>query len=385
MADWSQPPQEIVETIAARLATHADLIRFRAVCRWWRSATASSHPKFPDCIPFIFHPKPPPSSHGRRLFCPIEGRCYRLPLAPRFDRPQGWRCFGSSNGWLLIANPHAEVRLLNPFTGARLRLPPLSAIPCIEFTLDPELWHRDTFCVTDKLAADNGTERRDFFVHRMALSLPSMTTMIIYGESRELACAKPGGGSWAGFPTRFADFDDVIYSEAREQFCAVSRDGRTIALDIDTCTFDEIGPSIHCHDLLSLGTRKYLVDVPSEGLLKIVRFVVSNRTVDFKIYKLIVEEEEGSSAAEWAVVDRFDGWAIFVGNGSSVAKRCSETQGCVDNFVYFTEDSGVSDGVLRDNGVFDVRTGEFWAVDIGHLERGKGGSLPLWLERRCLN
>ncbi|CAL4996564.1 unnamed protein product [Urochloa decumbens] len=117
----SSLPQKIVAAVLRRLPSHADRVRFAAVCRPWRAA-AARHPLPP--LPWLALP---------------DGTFFSFPSSAALRFPGagagggGYQYHGSCDDWLLFnggaAGSDGEGYLLaNPFTGATARLPPLSRV-----------------------------------------------------------------------------------------------------------------------------------------------------------------------------------------------------------------------------------------------------------------
>ncbi|CAL5086939.1 unnamed protein product [Urochloa decumbens] len=105
-------PPELLEYIAKRLASGADAASFRAVCTPWRDAVP-----FASCFaPLLLLPFLGPDDADRvTLYSVGEDKHFTLPLPP-----------GAARGWVALIFESGSVALLNPFTGARVELPPAS-------------------------------------------------------------------------------------------------------------------------------------------------------------------------------------------------------------------------------------------------------------------
>ncbi|CAL5008722.1 unnamed protein product [Urochloa decumbens] len=109
---WSLSlPQKIVAAVLRRLPSHADRVRFAAVCRAWRAA-AARHPLPP--LPWLALP-------DGTFFSFPSSAALRFPVAA--GGGGGYQYHGSCDDWLLFnggaAGSDGEGYLLaNPFTGA---------------------------------------------------------------------------------------------------------------------------------------------------------------------------------------------------------------------------------------------------------------------------
>ncbi|CAN6323093.1 unnamed protein product [Urochloa humidicola] len=142
----SSLPDDLVRLVASRLLAGdlLDYVRFRAVCRPWRSGTAS--PRGRGVVDPRFHPRRwmmfpegdglypgHPNLHGYVRFFNLDTGAFVRAHIPLF---QDHCILDSYEGLLVLQRDHdTAIRLLNPLTGDILDLPPLS-------TLLPQLWQQ---------------------------------------------------------------------------------------------------------------------------------------------------------------------------------------------------------------------------------------------------
>jgi hypothetical protein len=125
---WHELPDGIMENIFLRLNL-VDRVRSGGVCKSWRSVLVMHKRIGVDDpqLPWLLLPRSQ-SCKSLSFFSMSEGivRNIRLPEAAE----GGW-CFGSSNGWLMMARGteyEPEVFLVNPLSGFQLNLPSLTTI-----------------------------------------------------------------------------------------------------------------------------------------------------------------------------------------------------------------------------------------------------------------
>ncbi|CAL4935096.1 unnamed protein product [Urochloa decumbens] len=135
----SSLPDDLVRQVASRLLA-GDLlhyVRFRAVCRPWRSGTAS--PGGRGVVEPRFHPRRwmmfpegnglypgHPNLHGYVRFFNLDTGAFVRARIPLF---QDHCVLDSYEGLLVLQRDHdTAIRLLNPLTGDILDLPPLSTL-----------------------------------------------------------------------------------------------------------------------------------------------------------------------------------------------------------------------------------------------------------------
>ncbi|CAL5082894.1 unnamed protein product [Urochloa decumbens] len=133
-------PGDLVRLVASRLlaADFADYVRFRAVCAPWRSSTAS--PRGCGVLDPRFHPRRwmmfpegnglhpgHPNLHGYVRFFNLDtGAFVRVHIGPLLEHH---RVLDSLDGLLVLHRDHdTAIRLLHPFTGDLVGLPPLSTL-----------------------------------------------------------------------------------------------------------------------------------------------------------------------------------------------------------------------------------------------------------------
>ncbi|KAK2976278.1 hypothetical protein RJ640_019761 [Escallonia rubra] len=121
--DWAELLQEILECIASRVCL-ADHRVFGLVCSPWRRASTSKLAK-PRCcrFPWLMLPKCK-SMETRVFYCHEHQRILQHPLPTEVLK--SW-CSGASHGWFIMARKTKNGGgdfMFNPFSGARVSLPP---------------------------------------------------------------------------------------------------------------------------------------------------------------------------------------------------------------------------------------------------------------------
>ncbi|CAN6225373.1 unnamed protein product [Urochloa humidicola] len=136
---WASLPGDLIRLLASRLlaADLADYVRFRAVCAPWRSSTAS--PRGRGVVEPLFHPRRwmmfpeghglhpgHPMLHGYVRFFNLDTGAFVRVHIPLLEHH---RVLDSLDGLLVLHRDHdTAIRLLHPFTGDLLDLPPLSTL-----------------------------------------------------------------------------------------------------------------------------------------------------------------------------------------------------------------------------------------------------------------
>ncbi|CAO2186803.1 unnamed protein product [Urochloa humidicola] len=179
---WSSSlPSKISIAVLRRLPSHADRVRFAAVCRPWRAA-AARHPRPP--LPWLALPD------GTFFSFPSSAEL-RFPSAPA---AAGY--LGSCDDWLLFADAGGGeddgYLLANPFTGDTTRLPALSRVRFVIGDGGAELAWRG---ISDDRRAPRGATVRKLAMcpgHRRWL------VAVLVGDGRlgKIAMCHPGAASW---------------------------------------------------------------------------------------------------------------------------------------------------------------------------------------------
>lgn len=129
-ADWSNLNTELFELILKRLSSANINLRVKAVCSSWRAAAVSYVASFYN-PPWLITKQPIPSTNHHhhhnacRFFSPADARLYEMRNVDPQEFPLR-HCIASSGGWLVFSKDHVNLRLLNPFTGAKIQLPAMN-------------------------------------------------------------------------------------------------------------------------------------------------------------------------------------------------------------------------------------------------------------------
>lgn len=122
--DWSGLPGDLLRLFSGRLHDPLDFLRFRAVCRAWRAATAAAAASPPPFLPWLLaRPAPinPTAGPGPSLsFYSLSSAALRSVAAPSAT----CSLLGHTNSHLLFSDHGPLLLLVNPLTGADLPLPP---------------------------------------------------------------------------------------------------------------------------------------------------------------------------------------------------------------------------------------------------------------------
>ncbi|CAN6309661.1 unnamed protein product [Urochloa humidicola] len=147
MADWTGLHGDLLDLVVVRLPV-LDLLRFRAVCASWRAAAAAftarrDQPR-PD-RPWLLLPTDAAAdhSHGRLLVrADREVPVAALPACLGRAAPRRFVPLGSARGLIVAADDRGEMHILDPVTGGRRPLPPVSTLPLVARVEGLQVHHR---------------------------------------------------------------------------------------------------------------------------------------------------------------------------------------------------------------------------------------------------
>ncbi|KAI3418126.1 uncharacterized protein J3R85_013996 [Psidium guajava] len=361
---WSQLPSDLLESISTKLRLYADYIRFRAVCRTWRSSTAKTPYHLPTQIPWLLLPLFKPQSRSRSssgyFYSLLDKKVHGLRIPEMYIRQR--RC-GSSHGWLVILDESPSVALVNPLTGAKMDLPPLYTFPDVvgfNFAdVGREYLLRDG---DNRLSRRNLKDMRDCFVKKVVLSSSPVkdsqfvaVAMLHHGNS--LAYYRNGDERWRFIEEANSYCEDVIYRDGL--FYAVNTFGLIAVCDVngDFPRVSYIETPRHF-----AGDIQYLVCV-GDDLLLVTRHLDSDfwpeldqtvyRTTLFDVFKL-------GDKPRWEWVTELGDYMIFIGQNSSFALPASDFPGRMGNCIYYTDDYSDSnyDGLLEEQDMGIYRLGD---------------------------
>ncbi|KGN55474.1 F-box protein SKIP23 [Cucumis sativus] len=358
MADWTELPPDLLHQISDYLTVYSDYLRFRVVCWNWRFSVPKIPHRLPPQLPCLIIPLYHNCRCGLFNFSDNKIHFLYLPEISLRKRP----C-GSSHGWLTIVDETPPILLLNPFTRAKLWLPPLSTFPNV-VSFDYSRVGREYLIrtPTGHIYTRNLRQMRDSFVKKIVLSSsPSnpndFLAVAILNHSGDLAFCRSGGGSWTFVDDAPSDCEDVIYSDG--VFYAVDKYGVVSLMDLRGSRSQV---SLVATERQLAGDIQYLVKLGQE-LLLVSRYLdivndgmedelipVMYRTVRFEVFRM---EWEGP---RWEKVENLNEMALFVGGNSSMAFSAADFGEISGNCIYYTDDYSDSDyqeqGEEPDMGIF---------------------------------
>ncbi|CAN6287616.1 unnamed protein product [Urochloa humidicola] len=288
----SSLPDDLVRLLASRLLASdlLDYVRFRAVCAHWRSGTASPRgrgvvePRFhPRCWMMFpegdgLYPGHPNLDGYIRFFNLDTGAFVRVQILLFEDH-----CIlDSFEGLLVLQRDHDTViRLLHPFTGDILDLPPLS-------TLLPQM-QQDLYSLPARRKLPH---LRSLFT-AATFADGVVTVMFAFSKIRRVAFATPLDRQWTmstwhygfGRPFSYHGKTYIVYMMAVERTLQIFQIDTPIASEvlqppklIATCTVDKL-----CRPI-------YIVECDSEILVIGYTDILVSKMLVYKLSDLVAEK-----------------------------------------------------------------------------------------------
>ncbi|KAL6606639.1 hypothetical protein ACP70R_042292 [Stipagrostis hirtigluma subsp. patula] len=412
-SSWSDLPPELLGVILLRLSI-ADRARLATVCRAWRSG-ARLQPL----------PAPPPWLILRNgTFLDLADKAVR-----RMPVPDDARCRGSVDDWLVLMSERSHRwYLMNPFSGATLPVPELTAF-----------WRRANGAAQKIKYVSCSPGTHDVYVKKVAMSSdlssspaenPLLAAVICDRSKMDrlftvLVC-RPGEGS-TSTPSSSVELEvhpnvsrevDIAFFKGR--LYAVNQEGELLAVELResrrgggmaiagvkrVARGPDLGPDTYPYPELGR-TLKLLYLIPSgDRLLMVSRWVYltrspigdcSQRTVKFEVFEAEFGGA-GGSACRWEKAGSLRGRALFVGrhgSGSVPATRSPAAGGVREDCIYFTHQEAFwwrPENPIADSGVYDMREGSRAEVGVDEEELdglygpdaarayGHGAWFPTWL------
>ncbi|KAJ3706865.1 hypothetical protein LUZ61_010570 [Rhynchospora tenuis] len=321
--NWCLLPPELLQFIAEKATSLADYIRFRAVCRPWRSASSPRPRHLPIQVPWLMLPY---NSYGigdsTRLFYDLSAsKIHRIHL-PETRRAQ---VCGSSYGWLVLHNGQVT-SLFNPITRATISLPPYT-VPPSDLGIAPLNVQNAAIFLGDCCINNSALcSTHNFSVGKAILTSSPMDTgcMVIVHTSSlwELAFCKIGDERWTVIqyhgvgPTDWYDVCDLSY---------INGVLYTLNPDGFVTMYNLISPSKTELDCEPISSNIYLAQGVDGDVLLIYYHGITyddgilGREIEHTVYKLSNDGEP-----TWIKVNDVGKNVFFVGGGCQAFSLSSD-------------------------------------------------------------
>ncbi|CAL4992070.1 unnamed protein product [Urochloa decumbens] len=324
---------------------------------------------------------------------------------------------GSARGWLVVADEASDLHLANPLTGARVALPLITRLRCVEGgAADPDGGGGLVYRVRDErgvVAHIPTAEARDCVYDRAALSGSPLVAggdcvvLLLHSPLGELSFARPGDELWTWVPPgertglRRGDFyRDAAYNDRDGLFYVVRSDDSIYALDLKGPNSPVVArrmmPELRHGDQ----PYRYLIHAPWGELLQAWRFrreyepssstpveiedgdgddVVADPSVELNTTELQLYKVD-SREQRLVKLDGLRDYALFLGYNGSLCLPVKEFPGLKPNSAYVMDDSTEFMNLYKNNkreiGVWDIEKQSLQSL---------GDASPLPLKESWLN
>ncbi|CAN6200832.1 unnamed protein product [Urochloa humidicola] len=404
---WSELPADVLVTVLEGLTIH-DLCRAGAVCRWWNAASSRvrAHHRalfLPRTSPCLLYTA---AAGTGILYSITDGKSYPVPLTGGGASIPGVFWLGASHGWLVTADEHAELHLVNPVTGRCIdTLPSVSTIEQVRRRVHDEatgggaaggpddtylVYTYDWSLVAHPRDADDpgftlsARDLVDHLYHRAFVSSdPSAggdcVVVLLYWPHYQLCFARPGDAHWTWIqtPPENTGYCDCAFNGDGRTLYAMRHDGAIHAFDLRGRPAVErevvLRPQI---PVVRQRTTNYLLHAPWLGCwLQVWRNTdeVADATVVIdgggdrpwktewiKVYRVDLEEQT------LVEIKNLGDHALFVGCNYSFSLAATDCPGVLPNHVYYTDNEEhyalYSKQCPRDIGIYNVGEGTFHEI-----------------------
>ncbi|KAK7307450.1 hypothetical protein VNO77_40528 [Canavalia gladiata] len=349
--DWSNLPSELWALIAKHVNSSIDILRFRSVCKTWRSALP-----LPPSLTLI-SPRIPILHAGYSLF---QTKIYILqPYTSQYPSPSSPSSSNSKAFLIKVGQSKTlQIRLLDPFTNSRLshtnRIFPSHTSPdhlnFLKFRVI-ELIEAYTLSFRTRAFYDQDEdedEDKDVDELRFFMSVPSIRKVMLFPSSHvegrilfalyndgKLGVSKIEDENWTILDEGNQLYDDIILYKG--QLYVVDKWGTIFWIDCSSFKLVQFSPL-----LCGFGKRKHLVE--SAGSLYVVDMYMEYvEVVDIKVYML--DEEWG----RWLDVKNLGDVLFVLCKDSNFSLSAQDYYGCEGNCIYFYSEGRASGFCLHNS------------------------------------
>ncbi|XP_038971687.1 F-box protein SKIP23-like [Phoenix dactylifera] len=339
MGCWSEDlPLDVLSLISTFLTKNSDYIRFRSVCVWWRRAAAAEPRHLPLQQLLLIRPniRPNTVNSANRGFCSLSTKkTHWIQLPETLQK----RCCGSSHGWLAFVDRSPDVFLFNPLTRARIDLPAITTLDCV----DQASKRRDEYRVRYRTGREEvrcSTWMRDYCIGKIVLSSSPhagvpWTAMALLGLTGDIMLWRPGDANWTVIVRRAPTLDIACCNGL---FYSFDRAGKLAAVDADPSA-DAKATDVMGGLSASIWYKNYLVESGGELLLAVRHEYDLDarpgcKTCCFDVCKLLDLKGKPKRSMVKSLGDR----ALFLGKNHSFSLSSADIPGCRGNCIYFTDD-----------------------------------------------
>ncbi|KAJ4806662.1 F-box family protein [Rhynchospora pubera] len=310
--DWSDLPPELIRLLSRKLTDIFDFVRFRVVCKRWRSAVRASD--LPPQLPWITDECWTLERGYLRFYSLLTGKTYTVRVQQSSD---GELVMGSAYNYVLSYDYLTQdCSLFNPLTNEELLLPPSQ----IMFP----------WCVPSGLSPDQSSR---YVI--MSTNVNLRTTHLIFCKLGDLEWTNIQEEiPWCEFYTGGGKFINEGFAfHAGMCYASDTVDGFTEVINLATRTVMYVVPQPKSHL-----TEDFVYLVVSSGeILRVCQYnKYSREPCFFRIYRLELSSRDGNVVNPcWIEIDNLSGQFLFLHEKHGCAFRADDFPGFIGNNIYF--------------------------------------------------
>lgn len=315
--DWSSLPSEILNLVAKRLSEIHDFVRFRAVCKAWRSSAPIAD--LPPQFPWILEERKDSSEPDLSFYSIRSRKFYTINSPISLNK----MLTGPSDGYLLARSDHYRpISLLNPLNNHELPLPA-----------------HDWYGSSDWLGPMQN-QMGDYVVFYEFSG----------HESPKLAFCHPGqDNSWCAY---------YLDSSCKYYHC-LYLNGELFSVKEATGVTEVMVSMVYVIPPVDgIPARRFEFLVEASGdILRIIKYANSKywSYSKFDVYQLNVN---GSGSPCWVKVNNIGNHALFVYRCGVLVLRANDNAGIRSNCIYHLKyiDDGHPQGPIKGIELIDIKT-----------------------------
>ncbi|CAL9211106.1 unnamed protein product [Musa hybrid cultivar] len=330
MANWSELTKDVLGMIHGELSI-CDYVRFKAVCKHWNLVN-----KFEDQC--RLRPQAPwlmfsgDDNSTAKFFSIVEKKIYKIQC----PQPMiGKRIYvGSCHGWLVTLDGRCNMHLLNPLTGAQIRLPSVLTLPFI----------RDIYNLEGQITNFNVEQDHNHyslwlkFIRKVVISKApdadnDFTIMMIYSHWCKLAFARAGDKAWTPIISPYY-YSDIIYRNAK--FYTINYRQMIEVWEADELVFSIINLDLP-PDVLLRGIC-YLVESLDGNLMMVQKeqnkWSPTDNPKNIMCTVFFLDEQ----IYKWKTVKNLHEQTLFIGTNQSLCLSTIDFPELKQNCIYYTDD-----------------------------------------------
>ncbi|KAJ3691114.1 hypothetical protein LUZ61_020278 [Rhynchospora tenuis] len=308
--DWAELNHDLLRQIAKKLTDLSDFVRFRAVCKQWRSAV---HPSdLPPQLPYFIQCIRSSNSSFDFQFHPLSFDKTYNPTVQISSSPEDpFILFGSFTGYVLLLFRKTPGLILNPLTGLQVIIPIENKNPFMPLYFGPSCSHEPNLVESgiDLVGYPNGNVVPKVILWRYTNSKWRRIAEICYGYDEYVASYSNGRVYIVSYETKNIRVVHV-------------NNGNTVSLLPEVSSDQHYCIVEACHDLI--GVREFH---PEQDLYK---------------YELYQRKDSGTNPS-WAKVNDIGDQMLFHDHHfKSLCLKASDFEGCKGNCIYSRTSSSVN-------------------------------------------